>query len=65
MPFRKNADGSPDPYPRRDSAGEGKEWNWLPANDRGCNVTLRMNWPKDKASILDGRWMPPAVNRVP
>lgn len=54
------------PLPQRDSPGEGKEWNWLPSNDRDCNLTLRMKRPKDKAlSILDGRWMPPAVKRVP
>jgi hypothetical protein len=40
--------------------------NWLPASDKGFNVTLRMYWPKDKApSILDGTWKPPAVKQVP
>ncbi len=62
MPLKKNPDGSLDIYVQHDSPGKAKEANWLPANDKDFNVTLRMYWPTDKApSILDGSWKPPAV----
>lgn len=62
MPLKKNPDGSLDIYVQHDSPGKAKESNWLPANDKDFNVTLRMYWPTDKApSILDGSWKPPAV----
>lgn len=65
MPLKKNKDGSLDLYLQHDSPGKDREANWLPANDKDFNVTLRMYWPKDKApSIIDGSWKPPAVKRV-
>jgi hypothetical protein len=62
MPLKKNKDGSLDLYVQHDSPGKDKENNWLPANDKDFNVTLRMYWPNEKApSIIDGSWKPPAV----
>ena len=60
-----NADGSLDLYVQRESPGKDKEANWLPANDKEFNVTMRIYWPKEKApSILDGTWKPPAVHQA-
>ena len=65
MPFKKNTDGSLDLYIQHDSPGKDKESNWLPADAKSFNVTLRMYWPKEKApSIIDGTWKPPAVKQV-
>jgi hypothetical protein len=66
MPLKKNPDGSLDIYVQHDSPGKAKETNWLPANDKDFNMTLRMYWPTEKApSIIDGSWKPPAVKPVP
>jgi hypothetical protein len=66
MPLKKNADGSLDLYVQHESPGKDKESNWLPADPKSFNMTLRMYWPQDKApSILDGSWKPPALTRVP
>lgn len=65
MPLQHNEDGSIDVYIQRESAGKGREANWLPAPAGNFNITLRMYWPKDKApSINDGTWVPPAVTQV-
>lgn len=66
MPLKKNKDGSLDLYLQHDSPGKDKESNWLPASDRGFNVSMRLYWPAEKApSIIDGSWKPPAVKRAP
>lgn len=57
-----NDDGSLDLYIQKDSPGKEKEANWLPAPDGKFSLALRLYWPrKDKPSILDGSWEPPAV----
>lgn len=66
MPLKKNKDGSLDLYVQHDSPGKDKETNWLPANDKLFNITLRMYWPQEKApSIIDGSWKPPGVKLAP
>jgi hypothetical protein len=65
MPLQHGRDGSLDIYIQKDSPGQERESNWLPAPDGDFNLTLRMYWPKDKQpSILDGSWIPPAVRPV-
>jgi hypothetical protein len=65
MLLKRNNDGSLDIYIQHDSPGADKEANWLPAPDGGFNITMRMYWPKDSPSIIDGSWRPPAVHKVP
>jgi hypothetical protein len=59
-----NPDGSLTLYVQRESPGQDKESNWLPAPaaDGGFSMNLRLYWPK--AQALDGSWQPPAVKRV-
>jgi hypothetical protein len=66
MPLQHNSDGAIDLYIQRESPGNGREVNWLPAPAGNFNITLRMYWPKDKAPSINGRtWVPPAVTAVP
>ena len=60
--LRFNADGSLTLYAGAQSPGADKEGNWLPAPSGTFSLFLRAYWP-DKA-ILDGTWMPPAVEQM-
>lgn len=58
-----NDDGSLTLYVQRESPGQDKESNWLPAPAGGLfSLTFRLYWPRPEA--LDGTWKPPAVQRV-
>lgn len=58
-----NADGSLDLYVQSASPGADKESNWLPAPASGAmGLTMRLYAPKPE--VLDGRWVPPPVQRV-
>ena len=57
-----NADGSLTLYASAKSPGADKESNWLPAPDGTFSLYMRTYW-SDKA-ILDGKWMPPEVEKV-
>jgi hypothetical protein len=63
--MQKNADGSLTLYIQKDSPGEAKEANWLPAPNDTIYLVMRLYWPKDTPpSILpagDGTWKPPGV----
>ena len=63
--MKKNADGSLTLYVQKDSPGEDKESNWLPAPDGPIYLVMRLYWPKTEApSILpagEGTWKPPGV----
>jgi len=63
--FRWNADGSLTLYIQKNSPGNDKEANWLPAPDGPIYMVMRLYWPKDTPpSILPpgkGTWKTPAV----
>jgi hypothetical protein len=55
--------GSLEIYIQAGSPGKDKKANWLPAPKSGpFGVVLRLYAPKRE--VLDGRWVPPAVQRV-
>jgi hypothetical protein len=59
-----NADGSLDIYIQHDAPGSEKQSNWLPAPASGeLGVTMRLYAPRTE--VLDGRWAPPPVMRLP
>ena len=60
--LKYNADGSLDIFIQRESPGKDKESNWLPAPTEDFNLTMRLYAPK--AEVIDGRWVPPVINRV-
>ena len=63
--FVTNADGSVNIYIQADSPGNGRAANWLPAPRGNFQLVLRLYGPPSVApTILDGSWIPPAVERV-
>lgn len=57
-----NNDGSLDIYVQKDSPGQDKESNWLPAPADDFSMHLRVYWPAQNA--LDGKWDIPPVKKV-
>jgi hypothetical protein len=60
--LKYNGDGSLTLYAGAKSPGADKESNWLPAPDGKFSLYIRAYWPDE--AIIDGSWMPPAVQRV-
>jgi hypothetical protein len=60
--LKYNTDGSLDIYMQHESPGADKESNWLPCPTDKLGITMRLYAPK--AQALDGRWNPPAVQKV-
>ena len=60
--LKTNADGSLTLYVQTDPPEEGKRSNWLPAPKGEFSLYIRCYWPE--AVINEGKWTPPAVNRV-
>jgi len=62
-PLKFNDDGSFDIYIQPENPGKDKESNWLPSPKSGeLNITMRLYAPK--AEALDGRWNPPAIEKI-
>ena len=63
--MEKNEDGSLTLYIQKDSPGQARESNWLPAPDGPMFVVMRLYWPKiEPPSIIfcgDGTWDPPNI----
>jgi hypothetical protein len=65
--MKENADGSVTIYVQKDSPGEDKESNWLPAPNETAYMVMRLYWPKpatETVSVLPvgkGTWKPPGV----
>ncbi|MGZ7194468.1 MAG: DUF1254 domain-containing protein [Halobacteriota archaeon] len=57
-----NADGSLDIYVQNTSPGLDKEANWLPAPSDEFHLVMRLYWPQE--AVLNGSWVPPAVQQV-
>jgi hypothetical protein len=63
--FVENADGSVDVHIQKDSPGQDKEPNWLPAPAGQFVLMLRLYMPSPTPpSILDGTWTVPPVTRT-
>jgi len=63
MPLKTNSDGSIDIYIQNERPTTEKESNWLPAPSTGTlGITMRLYAPE--ASVLIGKWMPPAIVEV-
>lgn len=63
--MKKNPDGSITLYIQKDSPGNDKQSNWLPAPNGPVYLVMRLYWPKDTPpSILpagEGTWKPPGI----
>ncbi|MFO0910018.1 MAG: DUF1254 domain-containing protein [Isosphaeraceae bacterium] len=57
--LKTNQDGSLTIYIQKDSPGEDRSANWLPAPDGPVYLVMRIYWPK--AAALDGTWKPPVA----
>jgi hypothetical protein len=55
--YRMGKDGSLTLYIQKDSPGQGKDGNWLPAPDRPFYMVMRLYGPE--AEALEGSWTPP------
>ncbi|QDU97843.1 DUF1254 domain-containing protein [Lignipirellula cremea] len=66
--LKKNEDGSLTLYIQKDSPGEEKASNWLPAPDGPIYLVMRLYWPKETPpSILPpgkGTWKPPGIKQA-
>ena len=60
--LKPNADGSLTLYAGARSPGKEKESNWLPAPDGKFSLYIRAYWADE--SIINGKWMPPAVTQT-
>lgn len=60
--LRYNRDGSLDIYIQYERPASDQVTNWLPAPPDAFSLMLRAYWPEQV--VLDGKWMPPAVQRV-
>ncbi len=60
--LKKEADGSVVLYLQKESPGKDLEANWLPAPDGPFYAVLRLYGPKPSA--LEGKWSPPALERI-
>jgi hypothetical protein len=63
--MKKGDDGSVTIHIQKDSPGEDKESNWLPAPDGPIYMVMRLYYPRtEPPSILppgEGSWKPPGI----
>lgn len=66
--LKNNPDGSLTIYIQKESPGDAKASNWLPAPDGSVYLVMRLYWPKETPpSILpagEGTWNPPGIVKV-
>ena len=60
--LKYNSDGSLTIYLGTKSPGADKEPDWIPAPAGNFSIWLRAYWPDQV--ILDGKWQPPAIEKV-
>ena len=60
--LKRDADGGLTLYIQRESPGQDKESNWLPAPNGPFVMAMRIYWPRPE--VLDGRWKAPPLERV-
>ncbi|MDT6961840.1 DUF1254 domain-containing protein [Cupriavidus sp. SZY C1] len=60
--LRYNRDGSLDIFIQYERPAANQVANWLPAPPDAFNLMMRAYWPDQV--LLDGKWMPPPVQRV-
>ncbi len=60
--LKRDADGSLTLYIQRESPGQEKESNWLPAPNGPFFMVMRIYWPKPE--VLNGQWKQPPLERV-
>jgi hypothetical protein len=58
--LRFDRDGSLTIYIQNENPGRNREANWLPAPEGPFYLVLRLYWPEQQ--VVDGAWVPPAVN---
>jgi hypothetical protein len=61
--LQTDPDGSLDIHVQQASPGPDKESNWLPAPSGPFSLCLRLYAPRPE--VLDGRWNPPPLRRLP
>lgn len=63
--LKVEADGSTVLYLQNESPGKDRESNWLPAPKGKFLLMMRLYWPQSQnPTILNGSWVPPAVQKV-
>ena len=60
--LKHNPDGSLTLYVRAEPPPEAQRSNWLPAPKGEFTLYLRAYWPK--TAVVDGSWVPPAVQKT-
>jgi hypothetical protein len=60
--MKRNPDGGLTIYVQKDSPGEERETNWLPAPDGPMFAVLRLYLPKP--AVLSGAWTRPSLEKI-
>jgi len=61
--LKRNSDGSLTIYVQTDPPPEAQRTNWLPApKNADFSLFMRAYWPQ--AAVIDGSWVPPAVEKA-
>lgn len=60
--LKRHGDGSLTLYIGKESPGDAREANWLPAPDGPFYLVMRLYGPEETA--LEGQWLPPVLNKA-